>query len=202
MNRRRLVGAALAALTPPAIIIPRVQAQGDFVLPYNQGLVDECGEFWPGSGTFGLERVGDEYTATLWFSLSKARKQAIECVGEGADLELELDFRFNGFATPPEWSGYWGDTDLRGYTLGPFMDDGSTVAMPRLSGMAVDQIRTNREYYAWVAFSDLELNGDGPPRVSFEWVLKLRGVEIARSSLSDGHAKRMLVFDEDYYFEF
>lgn len=162
MNRRQFIAASVAAIAPTTVA-SIMQAQ-DFVLPYSERLVAECGNFWPSRGAFEAYTDGYECTATLEFQLSHSNKAAALCVASG----LELHFRFSGFNVPPRWSGYWVDDNLPGSVAGPYLDDGSSVAMPRISSVAVSDLRIGRQYYASVGFSDLEPNGDGAPRVSFE----------------------------------
>lgn len=178
------------------------QASGDFLLPADEHLREECGQFWASSGAFQASISGDTYTATLYFTVTTDDKIAMRCVASG----LELDFHIFGFRTPPQWDGYQIDSNLPGRKAGPYRDDGQDVAIPRISGIKVSRLTPGKGYYASISFSltdsGLTFNGDGAPRVSFEWVPTQHGAEVARVFLSDGFVGDYLFFDDGYYVEF
>lgn len=205
------------ALLVAFLVAPAASAaEDDFLLGSDAHYADDCGQFWTSVGEFETIANDGSYSAMLWFRLSQEQINSMSCV----DSILELDFHTLGFSVPEEWNAYSMSTNLPGASHGKATGDDTDVANPRVLGIPVSELVAEQKYYVIVAFDNLDLNQDGTPRVSYEWVLgywmtDAEGIcsagavygnscltETARVFLSKGYFSDDLVIEGDHVWQF
>lgn len=179
-----VVGSIFVAAAPAAA--------SDFVSSVDQHYVDECGQFWPTRNTFETSVTPGGYSITWKLKLSQGEVDAGKCLkSHYRDDFVEIDLRAFGFVGQNNWDAYWiAGTNLPSAVHDVAQDDTAPNMTPGVTGIAVDLLEAEKDYYVSIAWNNgtgISPDPNAQQRVSFEWVPSRWAVSVPEQYVCGSH---------------
>ena len=167
--------AVVLAVIASILVVASPASASDFVSSTDQHYVDECGQYWPTRNTFETSVTPGGYSITWKLKLYQSEVDAGKCLkSRYQDDFVEIDLRVFGFVGQNNWDAYWiAGTNLPSAVHDVAQDDAAPNMTPGVTGIPVNLLVAEREYYlsiAWNNNTGISADPNVQQRVSFEWV--------------------------------